>query len=128
MIFSTMPTAAASVRPRRLAMTVMNDKRDLDQPVLQRDRHADAQNAPHDRPPRAQIAPREGDAVALAADDDQRHDHADRLRQRRAERGARRAHVQCAHEQIVERDVCRARDGDEVHRALRVAQTAEDGC
>ena len=115
----------------REAAAVGNDgneqKRDLDQPVLQRDRHADAQDAAHDRPLRAKITPREGDAVPLPADDEQRHDHTDRLRERGAERGARRAHAQRAHEQIVERDVRRARDGDEIHRTLGIPQAAEDG-
>ena len=42
MTFSTMPTAAASVSPRPLAMTVMTMKADLDEAVLEGDGDADA--------------------------------------------------------------------------------------
>ena len=48
MNFSTMPTAAASVRPRWLAMIVMMRKADLHKAVLREHRKANAQDLPHD--------------------------------------------------------------------------------
>ena len=37
---------------------------------------------------------------------------------------ARGAHIERAHEQVVQRDIRRARHGDEVHRTFRIAQPA----
>lgn len=57
----------------------------------------------------------------------QRDEDAERLRERRAEGSPSRTHVQRAHEEIVQRDIRRAGDGDEVHGTLAVAHAAEDG-
>ena len=123
-----MPTAAASVRPRWLAMIVMMRKRDLNEAVLQRCTGRPMRRiCPMTARLRAEIrllqrASRRFLRMASRA----MHD-AEGLRERRAEGGAGGAEAQRAHEQIVQRDVRRAGDGDEVHRALAVAHAAEDG-
>ena len=58
------------------------------------------------------------DAGLLPQHHDEGHRDAYRLRERRAERRARRPHLERAHEQVVQRYVGRARDCDEIHRAL----------
>lgn len=126
MNFSTMPTAAASVRPRWLAMIVMMRKPIWHKAVLREHRKANAQNLPHDGLLRAEIRLLQRDHAAFAGGK-QRDEDAERLRERRAEGSPSRTHVQRAHEEIVQRDIRRAGDGDEVHGTLAVAHAAEDG-
>ena len=102
-----------------------DDERDLNKAVLQSDGHADLKELTHDGALRAKVRAADGDEPALQ-DDRERDEDAHRLRERGAERRARGAEVQRAHEVVVERDVDDAGDGDEVHGALAVTKAAED--
>ena len=101
------------------------DERDLDKPVLKRNGHADAEDLPHNVAPGAKIGARNGNAPA-AADGDKCNEHAYRLRKRCAQRSAHGAEAHSAHEQIVERNVCRAGHRNEIHGAFAVAHAAEN--
>ena len=103
-----------------------DEKADLHKAVLREHRKANAQDLPHDGLLRAEIRLLQRDHAAFS-DGKQRDEEAERLRERRAEGSPGGAHVQRAHEEIVQRDIRRAGDGDEVHGTLAVAHAAEDG-
>ena len=58
--------------------------------------------------------------------DPERNRHTDRLRERRAERRTGRSEMHRAHEEVIEHDIRRARNRDEVHRTFRVTEAAEN--
>ena len=99
----------------------------LDEAVLQRDRHVDAQDAAQHREVRTEILPRKRNARPAALHIGEREHDTDGLRDDRAPGRASRPHGERPHEEIVERDVAEAGHRDEVHRALCIAETAEDG-
>ena len=103
------------------------DEGDLDQAILQRHRHADAQNLPHDRATGFEIAFLQRDAGMPPVHGKECRRDADRLGNGGAQRGADRPQPQHTDEQVIQPDIGRAGHRDEVHGASAIPQAPVDG-
>lgn len=97
----------------------------LDEAILQHHRHTDAKQLAQHILLRFEVCTRHADAVPLP-NDQQRHYHADQLGKGRAQGCTGRAEMQCAHKEVVQRDVAHAGDRNEIHRAFGIAQPAKN--
>lgn len=103
-----------------------DEERHLDEAVLQRDWHTDAQDAAQHREVRTEILPRKRNARPAALHIGEREHDTDGLRDDRAPGRAGRPHGERPHEKIVERDIAEAGHRDKVHRTLRIAEPTKD--
>ena len=121
----------ADGRRVREAAHIRDDRDDeegnLDEAVLQRDRHADTQDVTEHRAVGREVMARDCDARAAMTDVPKRDDDADALRDDGRDGRALWPHAEEAQERVIEHDVQHAGDGDEIHRAARVTEPAEDG-
>ena len=105
-----------------------NQKRNLDETVLARDREANAENLLQHRrvPPGAAIRAGMFMKSFRLPDADKRERHRRCLRHNRCERCTRCAQLHWPHEEKVEQDVEGTGHGDEKHRTAAVPHAAED--
>ena len=104
-----------------------DDKGDLNKTILQGDRNTDFKNLSHHSCLRGEIRPGKTDAGITFADRNQCQNDAECLGKRGSKRGTGWTKMQGAHKEIVECDIGRTCDCDEVHRAFRITKSTEDG-
>ena len=103
------------------------DKGNLDQPVLHRNRDADFQNTSHDRGLRFEVCPVQGKSVLFFYKKNKGNSDTDRLGKRRAKSSSGRSQMESSHKDVIQNNIHDAGDGDEIHGTFGVTHTAQNG-
>lgn len=104
-----------------------NDERDLNAAVLHSDRQADFKNTAQHAFARAEDLAAQPQAGFVPPDAEQGNNNTQGLRKGSAQRSTHRAKGHGTDEKNIQRNIGGAGNGDKVHRAFGIPQTAEDG-
>ena len=104
-----------------------NDERDLNAAVLHSDRQADFKNTAQHAFARAEVLAAQPQAGFVPPDAEQGNNNTQGLRKGSAQRSTHRAKGHGTDEKNIQRNIGGAGNGDKVHRAFGIPQTAEDG-